>query len=69
MLDKKLWDDRSLEEDVLRKARSFELKNECVEFLITLYQTFSHGKQKMFDLVSLEKVFATIESGIPWNVP
>lgn len=71
-LVRELWDDQTIPNETLEKARSFELKKSAVDFLVTLFKTYMNENSKKFDHKSLENVFAPIgteDDGCPWNVP
>lgn len=64
-----LWDDKSITDAQLEKAHAFELKNDALAFLSTIFKTHTSSRSQKMDLASAERVFATTEQGTcPWDI-
>ena len=62
-------DDNAIENDELKSARAFELTNECIDFLVTLYKSQLRDKSHRFDQQAFDIVFSTTPTGsCPWQV-
>ena len=56
-----LWDDNSIEDEELEEARAFELKNDCLKFLTTIFRTQMPSRSHKIDVAAVDKIFATTE--------
>lgn len=64
-----LWDDKSIADEELEMAHAFELKNDALTFLSTIFKTHTSSRAQKMDLASAERVFATTEQGTcPWDI-
>jgi hypothetical protein len=67
-IDRSLWDDKTIKDEDLIKARSFELTNDCVVFLVTLFKSQLRERSSKFDVQSIDNVFSTTPRGsCPWD--
>lgn len=70
---RQIWDDKSISEQVLKTARSFELQPVCIAYLQKLFNAFKierpPSKIAVLDTQAIEKVFATCSSsdGLPFD--
>ena len=63
-----LWDNDSISQDVIERARAFELKKECLTFLATLFKSHTSSRSRKIDISAIDKIFATTELGqCPWD--
>ena len=46
----KMWDDGTISDSDLQKARSFELKKAARDHLVALFNTYMNEKSQKFDL-------------------
>ena len=61
-----LWDDKSIPQQDIDSARSFDLKKGAIDFLAQLYH--SEVRNNVFNQASLERVFFTSPFGCCWTL-
>ena len=72
-IKRQIWDDKSISDEVLGTARSFELTKNAIQYIKKLFNMYkvqnSQTNESILDQQGIEKVFATCskDEGLPFD--